>query len=433
MTAALYITLSETETELRAVARSHDLTLDGIDVFEMIAEDEFGIDHEQSLLHPSEVDWGRRCAASSIWWTGPTRCAWCWTACRNCACCAEPAALSRPDPGVEAFLRAPELHRADAGRPHGRTRRPAAAFDRAWRHLAGAAGQRFRLERRRLRVVKMRGLKYHGGYHDFTIERGGIRVYPRLIAADHHRRFSAEPVTTGLAGLDALLGDGLFPGTNTLLAGPAGVGKTTTAVRCMISALQRGQKAAYFLFDERLATLMTRSRWLNMDLQPFIDAGLLTIRQIDPAELSPGEFASAVRSAVEKDDVGLVVIDSLNAYLHAMPSDNFLVLQMHELLRLPGPAGRGLADDPGSARGDGRPAVGPGHQLSGRHMNDAALFRGRRRGAEVDRGQQDAHVGPRTHDPRIADRRGRHRHRRTDPGLSGILSGPRCWWAPRTT
>jgi circadian clock protein KaiC len=178
----------------------------------------------------------------------------------------------------------------------------------------------------------MRGLKYHGGYHDFTIERGGLCVYPRLIAADHHRSFSSDPVTTGLTELDALLGDGLFPGTNALLAGPAGVGKTTTAVRCMIAALKRGQKAAYFLFDERLATLMIRSKALGMDLQPFIDDGLLEIRQVDPAELSPGEFAHAVRNVVEEDNASVVVIDSLNAYLHAMPNDNFLVLQMHELL-----------------------------------------------------------------------------------------------------
>jgi circadian clock protein KaiC len=190
----------------------------------------------------------------------------------------------------------------------------------------------FGSERRRLRVIKMRGLKYHGGYHDFTIECGGLCVYPRLIAANHHRSFSSAPVTTGLAALDALLGNGLFPGTNALLAGPAGVGKTTTAVRCMIAALKRGQKAAYFLFDERLATLMIRSKALGMDLQPFIDDGLLEIRQVDPAELSPGEFAHAVRNVVEVDSVSVVVIDSLNAYLHAMPNDNFLILQMHELL-----------------------------------------------------------------------------------------------------
>ena len=119
----------------------------------------------------------------------------------------------------------------------------------------------------------MRGLQYRGGYHDFTIEKGGIRVYPRLIAAEHHATFDARPLSTGLAELDALLGHGLTPGTNTLLSGPAGVGKTTTAVRCMIAALERGQRAAYYLFDERLGTLLIRSAALGMDLRPYIESG----------------------------------------------------------------------------------------------------------------------------------------------------------------
>ena len=293
----LYITLSETENELRAVAQSHGFTLDGIDVFEMVTEDEFGADHEQSLLHPSEVELGE--TVRGIF-----------------------ELVERTDPARVVLDSLSELRLLAQNAL--RYRRQILSLEQ----LANDFGS----ERRRLRVVKMRGLQYHGGYHDFTIERGGICVYPRLIAANHHRSFSSEPVTTGIAELDALLGKGLFPGTNTLLAGPAGTGKTTTAVRCMIAALKRGQKAAYFLFDERLATLLIRSKALNMDLQPFIDNGLLKIRQIHPAELSPGEFANTVRDAVEEDDVGLVVIDSLNAYLHAMPSDDFLVLQMHELL-----------------------------------------------------------------------------------------------------
>ena len=178
----------------------------------------------------------------------------------------------------------------------------------------------------------MRGLKYRGGYHDFTIERGGLCVYPRLIAAEHSRAFDDKPVGTGLAELDSLLGGGLIPGTNTLLVGPAGVGKTTIATRCLIAALERGEKAVYYLFDERLGTLKTRSALLGMDLQPCIENGQLDLRQIDPAELSPGEFAGAVQNAVEERGVKMVIIDSLNAYLHAMPSDNYLLLQMHELL-----------------------------------------------------------------------------------------------------
>ena len=329
----LYITLSETVNELTAVARSHDWTLAGIELFEMVAEDEFRFDHEQSLLHPSEVELGetvrgiielverinparvvldslselRLLAQNPLRYRRQILALKHFFARRNCTVLMLDDRTSDPDDL--------QLHSI----AHGVI---------SLEHLANDFGS----ERRRLRVIKMRGLKYHGGYHDFTIEKGGICVYPRLIAAEHHRAFSTEPVTTGLAELDALLGEGLFPGTNALLAGPAGVGKTTTAIRCMIAALKRGQKAAYFLFDERLATLMFRSRALDMDLQPYIDDGLLAIRQIDPAELSPGEFASAVRHAVEEDDVSVVVIDSLNAYLHAMPSDNYLVLQMHELL-----------------------------------------------------------------------------------------------------
>jgi circadian clock protein KaiC len=200
--------------------------------------------------------------------------------------------------------------------------------------LSGFGGQR-----RRLHVVKMRGMQYRGGYHDFEIERGGLQVFPRLVAAEHGQAFDATAVSTGSAEFDALLGGGLVPGTATLLTGPAGVGKTTTSVQCMVAALNRGEQAVYFLFDERLATLMARSAALDMDLQPFIDSGQLSLRAIDPAELSPGEFASAVRSAVEDSGAKVVVIDSLNAYLQSMPNEQFLVLQMHELLTYLGQRG----------------------------------------------------------------------------------------------
>ncbi|WP_138936201.1 ATPase domain-containing protein [Roseovarius arcticus] len=329
----IYITLSETVDELTAVAQSHGWTLDGIDLFEMVAEDEFNSDNEQSLLHPSEVELGEtvRGIIELVERTNPARVV--LDSLSELRLLAQnPLRYRRQILALKHFFarrKCTVLMLDDRTAEPGDLQLHSIAHGViSLEHLANDFGS----ERRRLRVIKMRGLKYYGGYHDFTIERGGICVYPRLIAAEHHRSFSSEPVTTGLAELDALLGDGLFPGTNALLAGPAGVGKTTTAVRCMIAALRRGQKAAYFLFDERLATLMIRSKALDMDLQPFIDNGLLEIRQIDPAELSPGQFASAVRSAVEEDEVSIVVIDSLNAYLQAMPSDNFLVLQMHELL-----------------------------------------------------------------------------------------------------
>ena len=178
----------------------------------------------------------------------------------------------------------------------------------------------------------MRGIKFRGGLHDFNLDTGGITVFQRLVAAAHQREFHARLLSTGSGELDLLLGGGLSPGTNTLLSGPSGVGKTTTAIRCMLAALERGDRGAYYLFDEGLATLLSRSQALGMNLAPYLDAGQLEISQIDPAELSPGEFASKVRQAVETDGARFVVIDSLNAYLQAMPGEKFLLLQMHELL-----------------------------------------------------------------------------------------------------
>lgn len=185
----------------------------------------------------------------------------------------------------------------------------------------------------------MRGIRFHGGYHDLEIERGGLCIYPRLIAAGHGDSYDDAPVSTGSQQLDRLLGGGLVPGTATLLSGPAGVGKTTASVQAMVAGLKRGDKAAYFLFDERLPTLLKRSASLGMDLVPFVGEGSLNVRAIDPAELSPGEFASRVRDAVESFGAKIVVIDSLNAYLHSMPNEQFLALQMHELLSYLGQKG----------------------------------------------------------------------------------------------
>jgi len=190
----------------------------------------------------------------------------------------------------------------------------------------------FGAERRWLRIAKLRGVKFSGGHHDFVLDTGGLVVFPRLVAAHHHSKFDPTPKTTGSDELDHLLGGGLIPGTNMLLIGPSGVGKTTTAAQCMLSALERGEKATYFLFDEGLATFLARSKALGMDLEPYLVEGLLAILQVDPAELAPGEFACRVREAVEVRGSSVVVIDSLNAYLHAMPGEQYLVLQMHELL-----------------------------------------------------------------------------------------------------
>ena len=330
---ALYVTLSETEDELRASAASHGWSLDGIDLFELVAEDEFGAEHEQSLLHPSEVELGEtvRGVMDRVERTRPRR--------------VVVDSLSELRLLAQNPLR---YRRQILALKHFFARRDCTVLllddctsgptDLQLHSIAHGvitleqSASEFGAERRRLRVVKFRGARYRGGWHDVTIETGGLRVWPRLVAADHHRDFDDAVVSTGLPGLDALLGGGLTPGTSALLTGPAGVGKTTMAVRCVMAALERGETAAYFLFDERLTTLWQRSRSLGMDLAPHVETGRLMIRQVDPAEMSPGEFAGHVRHAVEAEGARMVVIDSLNAYLKAMPSDGFLMLQMHELL-----------------------------------------------------------------------------------------------------
>jgi circadian clock protein KaiC len=188
-------------------------------------------------------------------------------------------------------------------------------------------------ERRRLRILKYRGQKYRGGYHDFTITTGGVNVFPRLIAAEHRHRFSRKVISTGIESFDRLLGGGVDSGSSTLILGPAGTGKSLMAITFIMAALARGEKAALFVFDEELGLLFDRMKGLNIDLERARDEGNLTVEQIDAAELSPGEFAHRVRRIVDEKDVKNVVIDSLNGYQAAMPEQNSLILHVHELLQ----------------------------------------------------------------------------------------------------
>jgi circadian clock protein KaiC len=178
----------------------------------------------------------------------------------------------------------------------------------------------------------MRGIRFRGGEHDFNLDTGGLAVFPRLIAAEHRATRETSIVSTGTPELDKLMGGGLARGSNTLFSGPSGVGKTTSAIACVRAALLRGEKAAYYLFDEGLGTLLTRSRALGLEIDRFVDEGQLHMMTLDPAEVSPGEFANMVSRALDEANVQMVVIDSLNAYLQAMTGDKHLLLQMHELL-----------------------------------------------------------------------------------------------------
>jgi circadian clock protein KaiC len=187
-------------------------------------------------------------------------------------------------------------------------------------------------ERRRIRVLKMRGMNFRGGYHDFSIRKGGLEIFPRLVAAEHHAEFCGDFISSGTDELDRLLGGGLERGTNALLIGSAGVGKSSLAVTYAIAAAQRGDHAVIFAFDEGRGTLEARARTIGLPLSECLENGSIRFQQIDPAELSPGEFAANVRKSVEVDGARLIVIDSLNGYLNAMPDGRFLILQMHELL-----------------------------------------------------------------------------------------------------
>jgi len=188
-------------------------------------------------------------------------------------------------------------------------------------------------ERRRLRVLKYRGQKYRGGYHDFTIATGGVNAFPRLVASEHRSEFSRHVLRSGIATFDTLLGGGIDSGSSTLIMGPAGTGKTLIAVTFAISAISRGEKVALFIFDEELGLLFTRMKKLGIDLQAHQQRGDLVISQIDASELSPGEFAHRVRTTVDVQQIKTVVIDSLNGYQAAMPEEGALILHMHELLQ----------------------------------------------------------------------------------------------------
>src|SRR6185436_615029 len=186
--------------------------------------------------------------------------------------------------------------------------------------------------RRRLSVTKFRGREFRAGYHDYAIRRGGLEVYPRLVAAEHRRESSRERLPSGLAGLDKLIGGGLERGTSTLIQGAAGTGKSTISALFCAQAAERGEHTALFIFDESANTLFSRLDGLGIPLRRHADAGLVSVQQIDPAELSPGEFVHAIRRAVREKRASIVVIDSLNGYLNAMPDEKFLIIQLHELL-----------------------------------------------------------------------------------------------------
>jgi circadian clock protein KaiC len=329
----LYITLSETAAELRTVAASHGWNLEGIEIFELVTDEGLSPESEQSILHPSEVELGEttRGVMAATERVKPSRIV--FDSLSEMRLLAQnPLRYRRQVLALKSFFssRGCTVLLLDD--------RSAEKDDVQLHSIAHGVVcleqmvEQYGPERRRLRVIKMRGIPYRGGEHDFNLETGGLAVFPRLVAAEHRQPHETSIVSTGTPELDTLLGGGLARGSNTLFSGPSGVGKTTTAIACVRAALQRGEKAAYYLFDEGLGTLLTRSRALGLDIDSFVQDRQLQMYTLDPAEVSPGEFANMVRAAVDEQGVQTVVIDSLNAYLQAMSGDKHLLLQMHELL-----------------------------------------------------------------------------------------------------
>ena len=330
----LYVTLSETEEELRAVARSHGWDLQGFDIFELVASEEnLSADSQYTMFHPSEVELSEttRQVLAQVEQTRPQRIV--FDSLSEFRLLAQNALRYRRQIlALKQFFigrRCTVLLLDD---------RTSEGHDLQLQSIAHGVvtleqlSPEYGAERRRLRVVKLRGTRYRGGYHDFTIVEGGLRVFPRLVAAEHGGQVETEPMTSGVASLDALLGGGAERGTSILLLGPAGSGKSSLATQYAVAAAAAGEHAVIFAFDESAGTLVARSAGMGMPLGSHLESGLIHIQQVDPAELSPGEFAHAVRRAVEEDDARVVVIDSLNGYLNAMPEERFLTIQLHELL-----------------------------------------------------------------------------------------------------
>ena len=329
----LYITLSETASELKTVAASHGWSLEGVEVFELITDEGLSPESEQSILHPSEVELGEttRGVMAAVERLQPTRVV--FDSLSEMRMLAQnPLRYRRQVLALKSFFAVrgcTVLMLDDRSADHDDLQLHSIAHGVI--NLEQTVDQ-YGPERRRLRVIKMRGIRFRGGEHDFNLDTGGLAVFPRLVAAEHRQPFDGSLVSTGTAELDKLLGGGLARGSNTLFSGPSGVGKTTSAIACVRAGLKRGERVVYYLFDEGLGTLLVRSRALGLDIDNFLESGALQIRTLDPAEVSPGEFANMVRAAVEEGEAQTVVIDSLNAYLQAMSGDKHLLLQMHELL-----------------------------------------------------------------------------------------------------
>ena len=339
--AGLFVTLSETRAELLAVAKSHGWSLDGVAVYEVRADEgHLKPEEEYTAFHPSEVELGeaiqhlleevervkpRRVVIDSL------------SEMRLLA--RDPLRYRRQILALKQFFVSRDCTVVFLDDPASKV------GEHQFQTLAHGvivlerASPAYGRARRRVQVVKLRGVDFDDGYHDLAVRKGGLVVFPRLPAAEAEPPAAAERVGSGLPALDAMLGGGPTRGTSLLVVGSTGAGKSTLCAQYAVAAAARGEQVAFFTFDERLDTLMSRSAGIGMDLRGHVKSGRVFADQIDPAEMSPGEFVHRVRQAVEQDNARVVVIDTLNGYLNAMPGERFLTALMHELLTYLGERG----------------------------------------------------------------------------------------------
>lgn len=331
----LYITLSETEGELRDSAASHGWDLGGIDIFELVPPESLLDDEQQqSLLYSSDLELGEttRRVFDAFERVKPDRIVL--------------DSLSEIRLLAQSSLR---YRRQILALKHYFAKRNATvlmlddltteAHDKTVHSVAHGVirleevAPEYGAERRRMRIIKYRGRRFRGGFHDFALHTGGAKVFPRLVSAEHRQRVQRVVQGTGNGRLDRLLGGGVDSGSSVLVLGPAGTGKSLITLSFCAEAVARGERAAFFMFDEELGLFYDRARLLGIDVEAMVSAGQMIVEQVDATELAPGEFAQRVRESVEEHDVGTVVIDSLNGYQAAMPGEQALILHVHELLQ----------------------------------------------------------------------------------------------------
>jgi circadian clock protein KaiC len=330
----LYVTLSETKEEIEVVAQSHGWDLTSIHLYELSTiEEQIRGDSESTFFHPSEVELNRTIGAllAEVERVKPVRVVF--------DSLSEMRMLA--DTPLRYRRQILQLKQFFAGRNSTvlfLDDRTSGMHDLQVESIAhgvlclSSESPEYGVARRQLSVLKIRGSEFREGNHDLILRRGGLVVFPRLVAGEHHREFAREDFPSGIGELDALLGGGLGRGTSSMFMGPPGTGKSTLALRFAVSAADRGEKALLFIFDETTGTLKNRAVQLGMNMEEYVRDGLIGIQQVDPAEISPGELVHRIRQAVVEDEVRMVVIDSINGYLNAMPAERYLTLQLHELL-----------------------------------------------------------------------------------------------------